>query len=380
MDFSDKLDEQTVVVLAVQLLALTCIAGSLLLYLLCKIRSRRHTYDSELTVGTGRSVLVTSCDTAFGLQLVLHLSALGFRVFAGFKPIVDQRDQNDDNGNGIYTNRTADSDASKILRAKLKQREVLLSSMVPGVEESGVLRGSIITLPLDVTREDSLHEAVNIVRRHLPAGEDGLWSVINTAGVCLKGRLESQDSCQWDTVLKVNVVGTLRTARAFLPLLRTAKGRFLTIGTGGDNNGGAVVYSAARHAVVGASCGLQQELGPLGVHFITLQTDTIPSEKFFARPRVHGHLNDRDSLPNDRYLKFNVEVIPSHSIHVIEEALLTQDPKQVYHLALPNPLSNYITAITDKFSYNQEKKKKNAVAATTITANSVTNTTNAVLT
>ncbi|XP_075233474.1 D-beta-hydroxybutyrate dehydrogenase, mitochondrial [Lycorma delicatula] len=372
MDFSDKLDEQTVVVLAVQLLALTCIAGSLLLYLLCKIKSRRHTYDSELTVGTGRSVLVTSCDTAFGLQLVLHLSALGFRVFAGFKPIPENSENNGD--------RTADSDASKILRAKLKQREVLLSSMVPGVEESGVLRGSIITLPLDVTREDSLHEAVNIIRRHLPAGEDGLWSVINTAGVCLKGRLESQDSCQWDTVLKVNVVGTLRTARAFLPLLRTTKGRFLTIGTGGESSGGAVVYSAARHAVVGASSGLQQELGPMGVHFITLQTDTIPSEKFFARPRVHGQMSDRDSLPNDRYLKFNVEVIPTHSIHIIEEALLTHEPKQLYHLALPNPLSNYITAITDKFSYNQEKKKKNAAAATTITTNATSNTTNAVLT
>lgn len=166
MDLSDKLDDKTIVVLAVQLLALTCIAGSLLLYLLCKIKNRRHTYDSELTVGTGRSVLVTSCDTAFGLQLVLHLSSLGFRVFAGFKPIQDNSDNSID--------RTTDSDASKILRAKLKQREVLLSSMVPGVEESGVLRGSIITLPLDVTREDSLHEAVNIIRRHLPAGEDGM--------------------------------------------------------------------------------------------------------------------------------------------------------------------------------------------------------------
>lgn len=168
MDFSEKLDEQTVVVLAVQLLALTCIAGSLLLYLLCKIRSRRHTYDSELTVGTGRSVLVTSCDTAFGLQLVLHLSGLGFRVFAGFKPANSDRPAGNDDC-------TADSDAGKILRAKLKQREVMLSSMVPGVEETGVLRGSIITLPLDVTREDSLHEAVSIVRRHLPAGEDGMF-------------------------------------------------------------------------------------------------------------------------------------------------------------------------------------------------------------
>lgn len=83
---------------------------------------------------------------------------------------------------------------------------------------------------------------------------------------------------------------------------------------------------------------------------------------------------DNESIPNDRYLKFNVEVIPAHSIHVIEEALLTHEPKQVYHLALPNPFSNYLMAITDKFSYNQEKKK-NAEAATMITARTTITTT-----
>ncbi|RZF42894.1 hypothetical protein LSTR_LSTR013272 [Laodelphax striatellus] len=87
----ESMDDETVVVLAVQLAALTCIAGSLLLYLLCKIRGgRRLEYDAEFTslnVGTGRSVLVTSAESAFGLQLVLHLSALGFRVFAGIQNV-----------------------------------------------------------------------------------------------------------------------------------------------------------------------------------------------------------------------------------------------------------------------------------------------------
>lgn len=157
------MDDQTMMILAIQLTALTGIVGSLLLYLLCKVRSRRHTYDTDFTslnVGTGRSVLLTSCDTAFGLQLALHLSALGFRVFAGFKP------SGDEDGDTC-----GDSDASKILRAKLKHREAIMTSSEGLVK--GVTYGAMITLPLDVTREDSLHEAVNIVRRHLPAGEDG---------------------------------------------------------------------------------------------------------------------------------------------------------------------------------------------------------------
>lgn len=157
---SSAMDEQTLVILAIQLTALTGIVGSLLLYLLCKVRTKSHTYDAEfpsLNVGTGRSVLLTSCDTGFGLQLALHLSALGFRVFAGFKPA------GDDDGE------CGDSDAVKILRARLKAREA--ATTAEGVAK--VTYGSTITLPLDVTREDSLHEAVNVVRRHLPAGEDG---------------------------------------------------------------------------------------------------------------------------------------------------------------------------------------------------------------
>lgn len=33
----------------------------------------------------GRSVLITCCDTALGLQLAMHLSNVGFRVFAGLR-------------------------------------------------------------------------------------------------------------------------------------------------------------------------------------------------------------------------------------------------------------------------------------------------------
>jgi hypothetical protein len=150
------MDDQTALALALQLIALCCIAAALLLYLLYRIRSRyragsgRDQDDPEVTVdiGMGRAVLITSCDTAFGLQCALHLSSLGFRVFAGLK---------DDSESG--------SAVARVLRAKLKERETTAAS--------GGAVGTLITLPLDVTREDLLHEAVVLIRRHLPAGEDG---------------------------------------------------------------------------------------------------------------------------------------------------------------------------------------------------------------
>jgi NAD(P)-dependent dehydrogenase (short-subunit alcohol dehydrogenase family) len=53
----------------------------------------------------------------------------------------------------------------------------------------------------------------------------GLWAVLNTACLCCRGRLESQDSSHWDAMLKYNVIGTLRTARTFMPLLKNKSGK-----------------------------------------------------------------------------------------------------------------------------------------------------------
>lgn len=140
------IDEQTAVVLAVQLTALCCIAGSLLLYLLCKAKKGPWTTASdESEVGTGRSVLITSVQNQIGLQLALRLAGLGFRVFGGLQ-----------DGN-------LECDAAKIIKAKVKAVEAAV----------GQQQGAIILIPLDVTREDSLHEGVDHIRRHLPAGQNG---------------------------------------------------------------------------------------------------------------------------------------------------------------------------------------------------------------
>ncbi len=167
------------VVLAVQLFALSCIAAALVVYLVCKVNRRKHTYDSEfpaLNVGTGRSVLITCCETVFGIQLALHLTSLGFRVFAGVKPSdnLDDCPRTDDDAKS--------SESVKILRAKLKQREAMSTALIGIDGEEYVIQtsnfGSLITVPLDVTREDSLHEVLDHIRRHLPAGEDGKLKIL----------------------------------------------------------------------------------------------------------------------------------------------------------------------------------------------------------
>uniref|UniRef100_A0A023EZV8 Putative corticosteroid 11-beta-dehydrogenase n=1 Tax=Triatoma infestans TaxID=30076 RepID=A0A023EZV8_TRIIF len=353
------MDEQTALVLAVQLTALCCIAGSLLLYLLCKAKrtannqlngeqSEQHQQPQETEnvvveedlCPPVKYVLVTCVQNQLGLQLVLRLARLGFRVFAGL--------QDGD----------LDCDAARIIRAKMKSLE-----SVPGAGQ-----GAVILFPLDVTREDSLHEGVDHIRRHLPAGQHGLWAVVHTAGVVVKGRLEVQESCLWDSMFKVNVVGTLRTARALLPLLKVTKGRLITVGLSGEcrNGAGVVAYTAARHAVAGASNALGHELAHLGISVVVINTGPITAEHMYHRVRVSRPANE-EKTPSELYLQYKVDTLPDYALETIEETLLCARPKSTYELRPPRNFTHYITAITDRFSrtvHQSQQHQPKAVMAT----------------
>lgn len=71
---SELMDEQTALVFGLQLVALFSIAGALLAYLLCKIKAAPGgpAIEGEPTLGGGRAVVVTSADTAIGLQVKDH--------------------------------------------------------------------------------------------------------------------------------------------------------------------------------------------------------------------------------------------------------------------------------------------------------------------
>lgn len=131
----------TIFVLTIQLIALFSIAGALLLYLLCKVRGARH-----IPIGKhGGSILITSADTALGLQLCTHLASRGCRIFAGMKDPID-------------------SLPAKLLRGWMKMKE----------DSNENAHGSIVPLRLDVTRKDLLKEATEAIGSHLNACERGL--------------------------------------------------------------------------------------------------------------------------------------------------------------------------------------------------------------
>ncbi|XP_046981488.1 uncharacterized protein LOC124550806 [Schistocerca americana] len=455
------LDEQTALVLSLQLVALCAVALGLLLYLVCRLRAA----PADAAPGAApacaapgpapRAVLVTSAETALGLQCALRLSRLGYRVFAGVSPPPDaydagpgaalakgialaaesEDDDDDDDDEDVDSSTDAHSDAGvspETRTAELASKSIagMFAVAVPpthagsegtpptdeGADPTpppsapasplhttppvvatppptrpassrgsrrwsgvlGVLRaaakareatgaGRLVAIPLDVTREDLLHEATDLVRAHLPAGEDGLWAVVNTSGSCCRGRLDAQGSAQWEQVLRLNVVGALRTARAFLPLLRQAKGRLVTVGAS-PPGAGLAATTAARYAVEGASAALRRELAPLGVAVVTLRPEPrapgLPAEMLFAAPSLPRQIRREGDTVVDiqpaeyKYKESDFSVLTPHAMRILEEAISAPKPRDTYQLSsrrkFPS-ISGLVTVLKKKISSHRYK-------------------------
>ncbi|KAK9870062.1 hypothetical protein WA026_006156 [Henosepilachna vigintioctopunctata] len=317
------MDEQIAFVLALQILALFSIAGALLLYLFCKIQ-KSDTVTFENIPGAGKPILVTSADNAIGLQISIHLANRGFRVFSGLKE-------------GAGSGSPEDSVSARVIRSWQKDRE----------SQNVIMHGSIVALPLDVNREDLLHEAADIIRGHLPAGEDGIWAVINTNGLIYKGRLDQQDVSLWDAMFKTNVVGILRAARAFQGLLRNTSGRIITIGPEECSDSGFVAYAATRFAVKGASDALRKELEPIGIKVVTLEPKGYSTEGLYVIPKTKKRDDQTEiSMDPSGCMEYYPKALTGHSLQVLDVCLTTSLPKESYSLTYKYPWSQPLQLLT----------------------------------
>lgn len=294
------MEVHTALVLTVQLVALFSIAGALLLYLLCKVKgSRNVTLDPRCG-----SILITSADTALGLQLSTYLASKGCRVFAGMKDPVD-------------------SLPAKLLKGWMKARENALD-----METDSVI-GSIVPLKVDVTKEDILREATEKMGAHLNASERGILAVVNTAGSIFRGRMDSQEIHEWECMFKQNVLGCLRVARAFIGLLRPTRGRLIFLGSG-SNGDGLLAYTASKNSVEATACALRDELKPYGVSVVTLDSSGVPAEALYKSP-IPFTISDIEGIPT----QYSAEVLTHSSLQVIERALFDPRPYDSYSLSVP---------------------------------------------
>lgn len=185
----------------------------------------------EITA-TGKAVLVTGCDTGFGHALALRLDALGFHVFAGCLQASEEGAQN------------LASSASSRLRV----------------------------IQLDITKEEEVNEALKEVRSLLSPGEE-LWGLVNNAGISTFGAVEWTSLQTFQEVTDVNVFGNIRVTKAFLPLIRRAKGRlvYVTSAEGRFTAPFVAAYELTKHAMEAFSDCLRHEMQQFGVHVCVVE-------------------------------------------------------------------------------------------------------------
>lgn len=111
----------------------------------------------------------------------------------------------------------------------------------------------------------------------------GISAVINTSGAVSRGRIEHQDSMHWETMFKTNVLGSLRTARAFIGLLRPTHGRLIYFGACNPGDG-LVAFTASRIAVEGCVDALRTELQSYGINVIALDSRGVSAEALYRAP------------------------------------------------------------------------------------------------
>ncbi|XP_068209389.1 D-beta-hydroxybutyrate dehydrogenase, mitochondrial-like [Palaemon carinicauda] len=198
-------------------------------------------FTSSLKVPpSGKSVLITGCDSGFGFHLALQLHRLGFDVFAGCL-LADSR------GEGAERLREVRSERLRVLQ-------------------------------LDVTSEDQLNEAIHNVKIHLALSGNVLWGLVNNAGLSAFGDTEWVSVGVYRKIADVNLFGVISTTKTFLPLLRRSKGgRIVNVSSmlGRMVHSMGSPYISTKYAVEGFSNCLRLEMRRWGVHVCIIEPGNL---------------------------------------------------------------------------------------------------------
>jgi NAD(P)-dependent dehydrogenase (short-subunit alcohol dehydrogenase family) len=130
-------------------------------------------------------------------------------------------------------------------------------------------------LIVDVTDADSIAEAAGTVRRAV--GDRGLAGLVNNAGMSVSGPLEFIPIGDLRRQIEVNFIGQVAATQAFMPLIRSARGRVINMSSVGGRvaNGFLGPYQASKFAVEAATDCLRKELRPWGIHVIAIEPGSI---------------------------------------------------------------------------------------------------------
>jgi NAD(P)-dependent dehydrogenase (short-subunit alcohol dehydrogenase family) len=177
-----------------------------------------------------KSILVTGAGSGIGRAATELFASRGFQVFATYRSAPD-------------------------------------GAALAGIENVHPIR-------MDVTNADDVARAASEVEAHL--GAEGLYALLNNAGIAYAAPFEFADEERGREVMEVNVMAPFRVAQKFLPLLRRhnaqndVKARIINISSWAGALGQPFIpfYNASKFALTGLTESMFYDLGLLDVHVV----------------------------------------------------------------------------------------------------------------
>jgi NAD(P)-dependent dehydrogenase (short-subunit alcohol dehydrogenase family) len=133
---------------------------------------------------------------------------------------------------------------------------------------------------MDVTNADDVTRAAAEVAARV--GPDGLYAILNNAGIAYAAPFEFADEERGREVMEVNVMAPFRIAQKFLPLLKLhnamndVKARIVNISSWAGALGQPFIpfYNASKFAITGLTESMFYDLGLLDVHVVLASPGT----------------------------------------------------------------------------------------------------------
>ena len=195
----------------------------------------------------------------------------------------------------------------------------------------------VVPLVMDVTSQESIQSAYDAVASQT----DRLDGIVNFAGVMGVGSLTDIPEERLARILDINVMGTYRVNKTFLPLVEAAKGRIVNLSSETGWQSAAPFngpYAMSKHAIEAYSTALRRELALLDIKVVTIQPGAFRTnmvagiEKAFTAaeaetPKFAQVLRKLKTLAGK---EIESARDPDILAQVIETALTTKRPKPVY--------------------------------------------------
>jgi len=127
----------------------------------------------------------------------------------------------------------------------------------------------------DLTVEESVDEAVQKIHHSFAVPVSIL---VNNAGVGYRGALEETPSEKWRYLFNLNVHGLFYISKRIIPdMKKEENGHIINISSGAGTNGiaGMSAYCGTKHAVVGITESMHQELRDFGVKATCLSPGSV---------------------------------------------------------------------------------------------------------